>query len=166
MATHTNNFFDLVKELVQDPDVRTAALENNLRRKIASVLDERRQAMDLSLRDLAEAMGTSLSQVQRILHKQEGGNLTLRTLVRAADTLGLQLAINIRPTPEEEGKVIELGKTIGYKQWAETPTAKPMPNVLCGQHMAFVPYDRGAFIYAQQLSSRKAQVGSFQVELA
>lgn len=109
MTTNSNDFFALLEEMEEDRDVRTAALENSIRRNIASTLDEHRKAKGLSLRELAKEMGTSLSQVQRILHREQGGNLTLRTLVRAVDTLGLKLTINVRPTPAKDAKIHDLG---------------------------------------------------------
>jgi len=120
-SPHTDNFFDLIREVELNQDARTAARENNLRRQIATLLDEHRQAKGLSLRDLAKEMGTSLSQVQRILHHELGGNLTLRTLVRATDALGLHVTVNIRSRCHVDAKIVPMGETIEYQSWEESP---------------------------------------------
>lgn len=70
-------------------DARVAAKENNLRRELAFVFDKARMEKGLSLRGLAKEMGTSLPQIRRLLHLEHGGSLTLMTLVRACDTLGI-----------------------------------------------------------------------------
>ena len=83
---------------MQDKDVRLAAQENCLRRKLAAELQKSCTEESVSLRALASKMGTSLSQVQRILNKSNGGgNLTIRTLLNAADALGLELDILLTP---------------------------------------------------------------------
>ena len=96
-----DSYEDLLREVLEDKDVRTAAVENDLRRELAAKFDKARCREGLSLRELAGRMGTSLSQVQRVLHREVGGSLTLRTVVRAADALKMKLVV--RAHPEERG---------------------------------------------------------------
>lgn len=89
---------DETTELVmQDRTARMAYLENGLRRRIGATLDAVRCAKAWSLRDLAREAETSLSQVQRLLHTSLGGSLTLRSIVNAADALGLDVEISFLP---------------------------------------------------------------------
>jgi len=90
-----NDFESLVEEIQTNKDVQLASIENSLRRNIAAILEAQREKKGLSLRNLAKETGTSLSQIQRVLHKEHGGNLTLRTLIRVADALGLSVTIKI-----------------------------------------------------------------------
>jgi transcriptional regulator with XRE-family HTH domain len=83
--------------VAQDKDARTAAVENRLRSHIGEAFDAARKAKGLSIRALAKEMGTSISQVQRMLHEDIGGGLTLRTLVRGADVLGLSVSFHLEP---------------------------------------------------------------------
>lgn len=91
---------DLISEAMTDIVVRVAARENGERRKMAVVFEGARHRRGWSMRKLAEEMHTSLSQVQRLLHKELGGSLTLRTLYRAADVLGLDVTVRVKPKPK------------------------------------------------------------------
>lgn len=95
------SFDDLRAEVFNDRDARTAALENELRRRLASTFEAIRQREGMSVRDFAERIGTSTSQAQRLLHHEIGGSLTLRTLVRAADKLGVAVRVHLRPKGAE-----------------------------------------------------------------
>jgi hypothetical protein len=95
-GTQMNDLNDLLNEIEQDDDVRLAAVENNLRRDVANALEARRLEKGLSIRALVKEMGTSALQVQRVLHREQGGNLTLRTLVRAADALDFEVSISFK----------------------------------------------------------------------
>jgi transcriptional regulator with XRE-family HTH domain len=80
----------------KDRIVRTAARENTIRRNLGSVFEAVRKEKGLSLRGMAKAMESSVSQVQRVLHKELGGSLTLRTVLRAADVLELDVDVLLR----------------------------------------------------------------------
>lgn len=116
------DFDDLVSEALQDRDVRTAAAENSLRRQIGAALDEVRRTKRWSLRAFAEAIGTSASQAQRLLHRTQGGGLTLQTICRAADALGLRVNVAIGPRPDgmESAKVLAFPK-IAKVVWHHLP---------------------------------------------
>ena len=90
-----SSFDDLARELRRDRDVRVAANENSLRRTLGAAFDEARRAKSLSVRALAKSLG-SLSQTQRLLHRELGGTLTLRTLCKGADALDLDLQVRVR----------------------------------------------------------------------
>ena len=91
------DFEGLRNEVLADRDARCAYKENRLRRKLAAAFDEARQHRSLSIRGLAKLIGTSVSQVQRLLHREVGGSITLSTFVRAADALGLTLDMSAEP---------------------------------------------------------------------
>jgi ribosome-binding protein aMBF1 (putative translation factor) len=91
-----DDFEKLTALVNSDKVARTARIENNLRRNLGEILDNERIRQGLSIRDLAKELETSISQVQRVLHREVGGNLTLKTLVRAADALMMVISVNIR----------------------------------------------------------------------
>jgi transcriptional regulator with XRE-family HTH domain len=93
------DFNSLKGEVLADRDERCAYKENKLRRKLAAEFEDARQARGISIRGLASLIGTSLSQVQRLLHREVGGSITLSTFVRAADALGLTLTMTAKPDP-------------------------------------------------------------------
>lgn len=88
---------DPVVEAIADPVACAAAAENDLRRKIGTAINAERAKRNLSIRSLAKEIGTSVSQVQRLLHREVGGSLTLRTIVRAAQVLDLAIDLRVRP---------------------------------------------------------------------
>ena len=81
---------EILQEIESDPVARAGFVENDLRREIGRALTFERERRSMSMRELADAMSTSLSQVQRVLHEDIGGTITLRTLVRAANALELR----------------------------------------------------------------------------
>ena len=98
------NFEELSQRVLGDRDARAAALENDARRQLASVLEEVRVKRGLSLRGFAREIGTSMSQVQRVLHRELGGSLTLKTIIRACDALSLRLKLHVEPVEHVTGK--------------------------------------------------------------
>lgn len=125
-----NDDFLALEELVlADKSARTAAAENDLRRKLAEVIEGERSRRKLSIRALAERMETSVSQVQRLLHREVGGSLTLRTLVRAADALEMDLSLNMRPKVTSPATVIPFGKT-AWATLGASPRGRTLPRGL------------------------------------
>ncbi|WP_155798744.1 helix-turn-helix domain-containing protein [Sorangium cellulosum] len=112
-------FDDLAREVLSVRDARTAFVENRLRRRIAESFEEARCRKNLSVRELAKEMGTSLSQVQRLLHHEVGGSLTLRTVCRAAEALNLNLSIHVREKQPSGGCVIPFGRVTGWQSISE-----------------------------------------------
>jgi len=84
-----NNYDKLAEEVLSSRIARSAAKENRIRRELAAELEAAMKARGLSIRSLAKEMNSSVSQVQRLLHREVGGSLTLRTIVRAADVLNV-----------------------------------------------------------------------------
>lgn len=83
--------------LLKDSDAQEAYIEAQYRRRIALRLEASMKEKGVSYRQLAKAMNTGKSQVQRLLNKQRGGRLTLLTLVRAAQALGLSVEKMLAP---------------------------------------------------------------------
>jgi len=92
---------DLHALIGRTPKGRAAYEEARMRRQFARVFEEARAAKGLSLAGLARDMGTSVSQVQRVLGKLVGGTVTLRTLLRAADVLDVRISYNARQRSAE-----------------------------------------------------------------
>jgi AraC-like DNA-binding protein len=114
------NFDELVLEVADNQDARCAGLENQLRRDLASAIEEARTEQNLSIRQLAERMGTSVSQAQRLLHHDLGGSLTLRTICRAIDSLGLCVTMHTRRRVESPASLISFGNA----SWTRATTAE------------------------------------------
>lgn len=91
LAEDPTNYERMIKTAMKDLTVRTAARENDLRRQLGAVLEGSRKAQKMSIRELAQRMKTSESQVRRVLHKEIGGSLTLTTIVKACDVLGVDV---------------------------------------------------------------------------
>jgi len=89
-----NSFDELQKKVMQNQVARTAAIENNLRRKLGETFDIHRKQQGLSIRNLAKAAKISELQARRALHRELGGNLQLKTIIRIADVLGLNITIS------------------------------------------------------------------------
>lgn len=106
----------LLVEALSDRDVRVSSFENDVRYRLAEAFEEARQRRGLSIRGLAKEMGTSISQVQRLLHKEVGGSLTLTTLVTAADVLELALAVHARPRSCQAGRVVPFGRSATWSR--------------------------------------------------
>ena len=104
----SDSFEELLQQILADKDARVAAIENDVRRQLASALEEARTRKRLSIRGLAKQIGTSMSQVQRVLHLELGGSLTLRTIVRACDALGLRLTLRAVPEEQTLGRLVLL----------------------------------------------------------
>ena len=127
MITEEHDLEALMREVLDDPTARVAYQENELRRALARAIDRERVAKRMSVRELAKAMDSSASQVQRLLHKDLGGSITLRTLCRAAEALGCRVGIHFRPVPVETGAVVPLGVTAWTAVDAIPQPARPLP---------------------------------------
>ena len=99
---------ELKRDLFEDIEGRAAYLEAKYRRRIAARLEAAMKASGTSYRDLASAMRSSKSQVQRLLNKQRGGSLTLLTIVKAAEVLGLRVEDLLA---EEDGGAARAGRS-------------------------------------------------------
>jgi len=78
---------------MKDRTIRCASRENDLRHQLGERLEVARKARGMSIREFAAAMGTSLSQAQRVLHKTVGGSPTLMTIIKACDVLGVPIGL-------------------------------------------------------------------------
>ena len=107
-----NEFDALRAEVLSRRAARLAARENDMRRAIARSFESAREDQALSLRELASGMDTSLSQVQRLLHEDVGGSVTLRSICSAADVLNLRISVHVRPVPANEGCLFQLGSVV------------------------------------------------------
>ena len=90
--SQNNQTNDLRALVMGNKDSRTALREAEIRHYFAELFEEERLAQNIKIRALAEAAGTSVSQVQRMLGKTAGGSVTLLSLVRMADALDVRLS--------------------------------------------------------------------------
>lgn len=91
------NFDDMSREVLNDPDARAAAKENCVRHKLGALFTDYMRQSGLLPLDLARKTSLSISQVNRLLQLEVGGNLTLFTICRVADELNLEISLNISP---------------------------------------------------------------------
>jgi len=105
MKREPNSWDKFYKEALQDNEIKAIADENALRRYIASIISKEMDEKCLSIRTLASKVGTSLSQIQRLLHREVGGTLTLLSIIKAANALGLRLDIQLHRHNQKETSV-------------------------------------------------------------
>ena len=81
--------------LPDDLVIRVAAEENNIRRWLANTFEEDRAINNLNVSDVAHCLEISQVQARRLLHKEVGGVLELKTILRAADFFGFRLNMQL-----------------------------------------------------------------------
>lgn len=91
----TINFNAMINEIMNNDEARYAAIENRIRRTIGLVVCKEMKKQNLSLDDMQDLMGPPVSQLRRLLHNELGGQLTLYTICRALDILGLELKFEV-----------------------------------------------------------------------
>lgn len=89
----STNYEDTERLIMSDLVARTAARENGIRRRLAASITKAMETVKITDSQLAERTECPMEQIQRLLHKDRGGVLELRTIVRAADVLGLSEAL-------------------------------------------------------------------------
>jgi transcriptional regulator with XRE-family HTH domain len=122
----TESFDDLLDLVLADRVARVARNENAARRKLAREFDAARNQKNLSVRELAKEMETSISQVQRLLHIESGSSLTMRTIFRAADVLDLSFIMHVLPSWTGDAKVVP----ISTAAWKTVSTCKEVEAVV------------------------------------
>jgi len=96
---------ELRRKTLQSPKARAAYDETKLRERLALVFSEAMKRQRYTVRQLAKELDTSISQIQRIVNRDVGGPLTLLTVVKAANALGLELDVRLHPDGEETAVV-------------------------------------------------------------
>lgn len=117
---------DLLTEVLANKHARCAYRQNELRRKLAAAFEDARKAKGLSVRALAAEMETSVSQVQRLLHMDLGGSITLTTICRAADVLELTVGIHVRRAASPGTTVVDFGRS----GWTALTEVVPEPRLV------------------------------------
>ncbi|MGI8484667.1 MAG: helix-turn-helix domain-containing protein [Thermomicrobiales bacterium] len=84
----------LLDDLLEDEGILDEVRETALRQVIAWQLEEERLAQGISKAELARRMGTSRSQVDRLLKAEEPG-IQLETLERGARAVGRHLKVEL-----------------------------------------------------------------------
>lgn len=96
----TTTLSPTMKELLERVQASPEGSRNLYRaQRLAAVsrqLRETARRKGVSVRDLANAMGTSPSQAQRMLANAAPANLTLESVFRAADALGVEVDFRLR----------------------------------------------------------------------
>jgi transcriptional regulator with XRE-family HTH domain len=113
MSHQDDDFEALFREVLANPIAGAAYGENDFRRALSEAFEQKRKLKQLTMRDFAKQIGTSLSQVQRLLHVEAGGksSVTLRTIFRAAHILDLQVTAHIRDKKKSSvGNVVSFGE--------------------------------------------------------
>jgi DNA-binding phage protein len=84
---------DFVEEQLQDPEVRATYEEEVRLLTIGIELAKQRKVKGLTQAQVASAMGTSTPQLSRTERRPE--NVTMRTLMRYADAMGMELDVKL-----------------------------------------------------------------------
>jgi predicted XRE-type DNA-binding protein len=86
--------FSTLDDFLGEEGVRDAFQAVAVKEVLAFQIEEAMKAQNLSRRRLAERMGTSRSQIGRLLDPKDG-NVTLATLQRAAEMLGRKVRLDL-----------------------------------------------------------------------
>ena len=86
--------FSTLDDFLGEEGVREAFQAVAVKEVLAFQIEEAMKAQNLSRRRLAERMGTSRSQIGRLLDPKDG-NVTLATLQRAAEMLGRKVRLDL-----------------------------------------------------------------------
>lgn len=92
----------VISEIEADLHAGSAARENRFRREMGRTFEEAMRAANLDVPSLAKKMDIPVVQVERLLHHLAGGDLSLRTMFRAALVLNLDLNLSVGPSPGGE----------------------------------------------------------------
>ena len=90
------NFRTYLKRKLKDPEYRRGYELARARLKLQLKIQETVKQKHLSIRQLAKRMGTSGTQIQRLLDTETDKDFRLGTLVRISQALGKELVINFR----------------------------------------------------------------------
>lgn len=86
--------FSTLEEFLSEEGTREAFQAVAVKEALAFQIEEAMKMQKLSRRRLAERMGTSRSQIGRLLDPKDG-NVTLATLQRAAEMLGRKVRLDL-----------------------------------------------------------------------
>jgi DNA-binding phage protein len=84
---------EFAEEQLQDPEVRAAYEEEIQLLSVGLELARQRRRKGLTQAQVANAMGTSTPQLSRTERRPE--NATIRTLMRYADAMGMELNVRL-----------------------------------------------------------------------
>lgn len=118
---HIGSNFD---DFLQEEGLLEEASGVALKRVVAWQLTQAMKAQRISKSEMAERMRTSRSQLDRILG--EGGGMTIETMGRAMDALGLRLRLDL---------VREPVKRPGRSRRERAPTRKQLPRAQKGMEV-------------------------------
>lgn len=91
----TSSWDELLAKTLESSNARAAYDEIRLRQRLAKVIRKEMDERSISIREMAKKLDTSVSQIQRLLNEDIGGSLTLLTVVKAANALGLHLTLDL-----------------------------------------------------------------------
>lgn len=88
--------FDEISELIKKDVVADAAYnENGFRRKLSNTLLRKMKKLEITEKDLIEKAKIKKSELNRLLHKEIGGRVSLTTIFRVCHVLKLKFTGNI-----------------------------------------------------------------------
>ncbi len=90
------NFRTYLKEKLMDPDHRKGYELARARLKLQMKIQEMAKQKKISIRQLAKRMGTSGTQIQRLLDTESEKDFRLGTLIRISQALGKELIVDFR----------------------------------------------------------------------
>lgn len=88
------DFFSTLDDFLGEQGTREAFQEVAVKEVLAWQIEQAMNDQKLSRKRLAERMGTSRSQIRRLLDPKDG-NVTLATLQRAAEILGRKMRLDL-----------------------------------------------------------------------
>lgn len=97
-----SRFHQRLREHLQDPEFAEAFAEMGAEIALIQALEEAREALQITERELAERMGTQRPAITRLFN-DANANPTLETITALLRALGLHAEITLRPAQPDEG---------------------------------------------------------------
>jgi transcriptional regulator with XRE-family HTH domain len=80
---------------------------DKLTKSVTTALEKARIERGMSIREVAGAIGTSISQAQRILGKDKGsGSISLRAVATAAEVLGVEVSLILTDIDDDDLRMV------------------------------------------------------------
>jgi hypothetical protein len=95
MKAKDTDYEALQREVLEDFACKCMAIENGLRRELAKQIEIEMKKRNWRDYNLAKHAKCPLSEIRRLLHQEVGGRLTLRTIIRSLNVLGLKLKLEV-----------------------------------------------------------------------
>ncbi len=86
---------EIFDEILKNRTARVAAKENSFRFQLAELIISTCEEKGFDPKVIMDEIGLSATQMRRLLHREVGGNLQLKSIVKILDFLDLDLTFEV-----------------------------------------------------------------------